>query len=159
MAQFSIKQYIQAFVDYYARYDRNFDYTFTEVSGVNGLEGILSGAVQFDNFMATDSTGDGYIVMNPNGGYFIRRVATVFIVRKYAYGNMADQLDQVQQCRLWFKRILRQMVKDQDDLKNQLIYLNTERVAFRELAPEMAEHFTGLYFMLEFSQPYDVLND
>lgn len=158
MAQFSIKQYIQAFIEAHKN-DTGFDWKFTEVSGVNGLEGILSGAIMDDNFMATDSTGDGYIVQNQNGGYFIRRVATVFVVRKYEYGNMADMLTKMQDCRLWFKRILRQMVRDQDDLKNQLIYLNTDRVAFRELAPEMAEHFTGLYFMLEFSQPYDVLND
>lgn len=136
-----------------------FDFQFTEVSGLDGLEGILSGQVYFDNFVAVDATGDGAIQQQRNGGYFITRVGTVFIVRKYQYGDMADMLNQMRICRFWFKRILRRMVAEQEQLKKHLIYLNTERLAFREFAPETAGHFTGLYFMIAFQQPYDVLND
>lgn len=158
MSEFSIKNYVSAFVEAHKN-DKGFDFAFTEVSGINGLEGILQGQTADDNFIATDSTGDGYIFQQRNGGFFIRRVATVFIVRKYGYGNMGDMLDEVQVCRVWFKKLLRQMVADQKELENKLIYLDTERVAFRELAPELAAHFTGLYFMLEYHQPYDLLND
>lgn len=159
MSEFSIKDYISNFVAEQSETVKDFDYTFTEVSGLNGLEGILSGQTAYNNFIATDSTGNGFIQQQRNGGYFIKRVATVFIVRKYKYGNMADMLDKVEDCRLWFKRILRQMVADQENLNNRLIYLNTDRVAFREFAPEVSGHFTGLYFMFEYLQPYDVLND
>lgn len=158
MNEFSIKNYVQAFVNAH-QHDEDFDFVFTEVSGVNGLEGILQGQTAADNFIATDSTGDGSILQQVNGGFFIRRVAAVFIVRKYAYGNMADMLDKVVVCRRWFKRLLRQMIADQLKLADNLIYLDTERVAFREFAPEVSGHFTGLYFMLEFHQPYDLLND
>lgn len=158
MSEFSIKSYIEAFVEAH-KLDEGFDFAFTQVSGINGLEGILQGQMADNNFIATDSTGDGHIFQQHNGGFFIKRVATVFIVRKYAYGDMTDMLDKVKTCRLWFKKILRQMIADKEALNNKLIYLNTERVAFRELAPEMAAHFTGLYFMLEYHQPYDVLND
>ena len=57
------------------------------------------------------------------------------------------------------KVILRNMVKDQANLALNLIYLNTERVMFREFAPESSAHFTGLYFMIEYEQPYNMLSD
>ena len=159
MSTFKIKDYIATIAANVLSHVEGYDFQLTEVSGLAGLEGIISGSTTYDNFIATDSTGDGYIVQNRNGGYFIRRVATVFIVRKYDYGNMADMLNEIEVCRNYFKLIMRQMVKDQPNLQLNLIYLNTERVPFREFEPETSAHFTGLYFMIEYEQPYNLLSD
>lgn len=161
MATFDIQTYIKNLCDNFAhlQIEPPFDFEFTEVSGVNGLEGIISGSPKYDNFVASDATGDGSILQQRNGGYFIRRVATVFIVRKYKYMDMSDMRLKMENCRYWLKRIIRQMVADETMLKNNLVYLNTERIAFREFAPEVSAHFTGLYFMIDFNQPYDILND
>lgn len=159
MGEFDIKTYIAGVAENVLSHVEGYDFQLTEVSGIGGLEGILSNQATYDNFIATDSTGDGYLVQYRNGGYFLRRVATVFIVRKYAYMNMADMLDKVKECRKYFNLILRQMVTDQPDLQKKLIYLNTERVAFREFEPETSAHFTGLYFMLEYDQPYNIWSD
>lgn len=159
MNSFNLKSYMTAIVDNHLSTLPHFDFSLTEVSGLGGLEGILSGQVHQNNFIATDSTGDGYISQHSNGGYFLRRVATIFIVRKYQYGNMADMLVNVEICRAIFKRILRQMIADKDKLANNLVYINTERIAFREFEPETSAHFTGLYFMLEYEQPYNILSD
>lgn len=136
-----------------------FDYTLTECSGINGLEGILAEQTHADNFIAIDATGDGSILMQPNGGYYIRRVLTLFVVRKYEYGNMADMLAKMVDCRKAMKKILRRMVHDSPVLAKNMLYINTERIALREFAPEISGHMTGLYFMLEFNQPYNLLTD
>lgn len=162
MATFDIKTYIENLCDFFAhlQIEPPFDFEFTQVSGLNGLEGVISGQSHYDNFIATDATGDGYIVQNRgNGGYFLRRVATVFILRKYKYMDMNDMLAQMEVCRSYFKRIVRHMVHDQKDLELNLIYLDTERIAFREFEPETSAHFTGLYFMIEYEQPYNLLSD
>lgn len=159
MSTFDLKTYIANLEETVLKNIEGYDFTLTEVSGVNGLEGILQGQTAADDFIATDCTGDGYIVQNKNGGYFMRRVGTVFIVRKYQYLNMADMLDKMEVCRKYFKIILRHMVADQKNLELNLIYLDTERVAFREFEPETSAHFTGLWFMIEYEQPYDLLSD
>lgn len=159
MNTFNVKEYIAQIAQSVLSLQPDYDFQLTEVSGLAGLEGIISGQVAFDNFIATDSTGDGSLLQYPNGGYFMRRVATVYIMRKYPYFNMAEMLVQMEKCRKYFRLILRQMVKDAPDLKNNLVYLNTDRVPFREFAPETAAHLTGLYFMFEFDQPYDLLSD
>lgn len=159
MNTFNIKAYIARVAETVLSLQPGYDFQLTEVSGLAGLEGIVSGQVAYDNFIATDSTGDGSLLQQPNGGYFIRRVATVFIMRKYPYMDMAQMLTEMDKCRKYFRLILRQMVKDAPNLQNNLVYLNTDRVTFREFAPETAAHFTGLYFMFEFSQPYDLARD
>ena len=159
MSTFDIKEYIAQIAQSVLSLQPDYDFQLTEVSGLAGLEGIISGQVAYDNFIATDSTGDGSLLQQSNGGYFLRRVATVFIMRKYPYMDMAAMLDEMKRCRKYFRLILRQMVKDYPVLANNMVYLNTDRVTFREFAPETAAHFTGLYFMFEFSQPYDLLSD
>jgi hypothetical protein len=159
MSTFNLKTYIANLAENVLQNIPGYDFQLTEVSGVNGLEGIISGQTAYDNFIATDATGDGYLVQNANGGYFINRVCTVFIVRKYQYMNMADMLDKMEVCRRYFKIILRNMVKDREQLKLNLIYLNTERVAIREFEPEISAHFTGLFFQIGYEQPYNLLSN
>ena len=157
MSTFDIKEYIAQVAQNVLSQQPDYDFQLTEVSGLAGLEGIISGQVAYDNFIATDSTGDGSLLQQSNGGYFLRRVATVFIMRKYPYMDMAAMLDEMKRCRKYFRLILRQMVKDYPVLANNMVYLNTDRVTFREFAPETAAHFTGLYFMFEFEQPYSLV--
>lgn len=159
MSTFNLKTYIANLAENVLQNIPGYDFQLTEVSGVNGLEGIISGQTAYDNFIATDATGDGYVVQNANGGYFMRRVSTIFIVRKYQYMNMADMLEKMEVCRQYFKIILRNMVKDQERLKLNLVYLNTSQVAFREFEPETSAHFTGLFFQIEYEQPYNLLSD
>ena len=157
MSTFDIKEYIAQIAQSVLSLQPDYDFQLTEVSGLAGFEGIISGQVAFDNFIATDSTGDGYVYQQPNGGYFMRRVATVFIMRKYQYMDMAAMREEVEKCRRYFNLIVAQMVADQPNLETKLIYLNTERIVIREFEPETSAHFTGLYFMLEFSQPYSLV--
>lgn len=156
---FKIKDYIANVAENVLSHVEGYDFTLTEVSGLGGLEGIINGQTSADNFIATDSTGDGSLLQAANGGYFMRRAATVYIMRKYTYMDMAQMLTEMETCRDYFRRIVRQMVKDAPDLKNNLVYLDTERIVFREFEPEISAHFTGLYFMLEFQMPYDLLTD
>ena len=159
MSTFDIKEYIAQIAQSVLSLQPDYDFQLTEVSGLAGLEGIVSGQVAFDNFIATDSTGDGSVLQQSNGGYFLHRATTIFIMRKYPYMDMAAMLDEMKRCRKYFRLILRQMIKDSPVLANNMVYFNTDRVTFREFAPETAAHFTGLYFVFGFSQPYDLLSD
>ena len=61
MNTFNIKDYIAQVAENVLSAQPDYDFQLTEVSGLGGLEGIVSGQVAFDNFIATDSTGDGYV--------------------------------------------------------------------------------------------------
>ena len=48
------------------------------------------------------------------------------------------------------------MIVDEDDLKNDLVYLHSENVMSRELGQYFMSGCTGLYFMVEVSEPIDL---
>lgn len=137
------------------RFAKEHGFVLREVSGIDGVEQLLSSPDQ-DCIVAVDSTGDGTTYQASNGGMWIRRVYTIFIVRRYHYGDMEDYRQRMSECRNLFRQLHSRMLRDKLDLAKLLTYLDTSTVQFRELAPETSTHYTGLYFMLQYDEPYDL---
>lgn len=51
------------------------------------------------------------------------------------------------------------MIVDSDRLDNELIYLHTENILSRELGQYFLNGCTGLYFMIDVSEPVDLKFD
>lgn len=133
-------------------------FVLREISGIEGAEGILS-SMGKPSIIAVDSTGDGTTFQANNGGMWIRRVYTIWLVRHYKYGDMADYRKKIEQCRNLFQQLHSRMLRDKKDLENKMLYLDVSTIRFHELAPEISSHYTGLYFLLQFDEPYDLSYD
>lgn len=129
-----------------------------EISGIEGAEGILS-SMGKPSILAVDSTGDGSTYQARNGGMWIRRIYTIWLVRHYKYGDMEDYRKKMDECRTLFQQLHSRMLHDKSYLENNMLYIDSSTIQFHELAPEISSHYTGLYFMLQFDEPYDLSYD
>lgn len=72
---------------------------------------------------------------------------------------MNDRQQQLAICRELFQQLMSKMIVDEDDLENDLVYLHSENVMSRELGQYFMSGCTGLYFMIEVSEPIDLVFD
>ncbi|MDE6126591.1 MAG: hypothetical protein K2G30_06520, partial [Muribaculaceae bacterium] len=62
-------------------------------------------------------------------------------------------------CRDLFRQVMSRLIVDGDDKKNELVFLHTETVLSRELGQYFMNGCTGLYFMIDVSEPVDLVYD
>ncbi len=127
-------------------------------SGLNGLQEAIDKFRMASAFFCIDDTTDG-TTFERNGGYFQRRVFTVFLLKNYQFDNMQDRMDSLMVCRRLFAQLYSRMLVDSDRLYNELIYLNTNRVHFREIENYFLNGCTGLYFMIDVDEPVNLAYD
>ena len=96
-------------------------------SGINSLEEVLENFRRQSAFFAVDDTNDG-VTERRSGGFFKKRTFTVFLMKRYTF----------------------------NDMSNELVYLNTDNVYMRELGEYFINGCTGLYFMIDVSEPIDL---
>lgn len=128
----------------------------------SGIESMQEPLQQFRNksaFFCIDDTTDGAIFRGRAGGHYTKRVFTVFLLRRYRFDDMDDRQQQLSICRELFQQLMSKMIVDEDDLKNDLVYLHSENVMSRELGQYFLSGCTGLYFMVEVSEPIDLIYD
>lgn len=128
-------------------------------SGIETLQGPLQQFRTANAFFCVDDTNDGATFRGRNGGWFKKRTVTVFLLHRYSMKDMSSYETALGKCRQLMQQLLTRMLMDEDTLSNDLVYLRTESVLSRELGQYFLNGCTGLYFMVEVSEPVDLTYD
>lgn len=131
-------------------------FKFCTCSGIESLQGPLDRFRTTNAFFCLDDTNDGQLFQGKNGGWFKQRTFTVFILHRYRFNDESDRAAKLAVCRSLFRQIMTKMIVDADDWRNELVYLHTENVLSRELGQYFLNGCTGLYFMIDVSEPVDL---
>lgn len=134
-------------------------FKFCTCSGIESLQGPLDRFKTDRAFFCLDDTNDGALFQGKGGGWYKRRTFTVFILHRYAFRDETDRASQLAICRDLFRQIMSRMIIDADDLQNELVYLHTDNVVSRELGQYFMNGCTGLYFMIDVSEPVNLKFD
>lgn len=132
------------------------NFKFCTCSGIETLQGPLQQFRTANAFFCVDDTNDGATFRGRNGGWFKKRTLTVFLMHRYNMKEMATYETALAKCRKLFLQLLTRMLIDEDSLSNEMVYLRTESVLSRELGQYFLNGCTGLYFMVEVSEPVDL---
>lgn len=124
-------------------------------SGISSLEGVLANFRREQAFICVEDTNDSTTEEN-SGGFFSRRAFTVFIMARYRYDDMDDREQKLNICRQIFRQFHSRMLMDREHLSQELAYLNVERVSSREFGQYFINGCTGLYFMVDLSEPINL---
>lgn len=125
-------------------------------SGINSLEEVLQNFNRQSAFFSVDDTNDG-VTERRSGGFFKKRTFTVFIMKKYRHNDMVSRQASLDICRQIFRQVHSRMLRDKERMSNELIYLNTDNVYSRELGEYFINGCTGLYFMVDVSEPINLI--
>ena len=128
-------------------------YKFTEVSGVDNLEGVLQNSRHEKKFFAVDDSEEGITYRGAGGGYFERRQYTVFILGKATYGDMVKRAEVLVEARRIFRSLVTKLIKD----KSSIPLVNLEQIRFFEVPPAFATGCSGLYFNFTVENPIELI--
>lgn len=134
----------------------NNGFTFCTCSGMESLQGPLDRFKTCNAFFCLDDTNDGAMVKGRSGGWFMKRTLTVFLLHRHKFRDEADRTAKLGICRTLFRQLLSRMIVDADDIRNEMIYLDTANVLSREFGQYFMNGCTGLYFMIDVSEPVDL---
>lgn len=134
-------------------------FRFCTCSGIESLQGPLDRFQTDSAFFCLDDTNDGQLFRGNSGGWFKRRTFTVFLLHRYEFDNEDDRAARLGLCRDLFRQVVSRLIVDGDDMKNELVFLHTETVLSRELGQYFMNGCTGLYFMIDVSEPVDLVYD
>lgn len=134
-------------------------FRFCTCSGIETLQGPLDRFKRDNAFFCIDDTNDGAMFLGRGGGWYKKRTFTVFILHRYTFRDESDRAEKLGLCRRLFRQVMSRIIIDADDLQNELIYLHTDNVMSRELGQYFMNGCTGLYFMLDVSEPVDLRFD
>ena len=123
-------------------------------SGINSLEEVLQNLQRQSAFIAIDDTNDAAIEQR-GGGWFKARTFTVFLMKRYKFGDMADRQQQLDTCRQLFRQIHSKLIIDKET-NDELMYMDVSRIYSREFGQYFINGCTGLYFMLTLHEPVDL---
>lgn len=132
---------------------------FCTCSGIDLMQGPLARFRTEQAFFCVDDTNDGVLFQGRSGGWFKKRTFTVFIVHRFRADDMADRSLKMDICRSVFRQVASRMIVDADDLKNDLVYLHVDNILSREFGRDFMNDCTGLYFMIDVSEPVDLQFD
>lgn len=130
-------------------------FKFCRVTGLGGMEEALANLKRERCFFCIDDTTDGATIRR-SGGFYKRRVYTVFLLKRYKFGDMSAHRDALNVCRQLFDQIVSRMLIDKDKLDSDLIYMNTDRIHFREMEKYFLSGCAGIYFMIDVDEPLDL---
>ena len=114
-------------------------------SGINSLQDVLDNFRKRSAFICIDDTNDA-AVEQIGGGWFKKRTFTVFLLIRYKYDDMTDRAEKLDICRQLFRQFHSRMIRD--------------KYIYEDLDLSFGEYFisgcTGLYFMVELTEPTDL---
>lgn len=137
----------------------DYSFKFCTCSGIETLQGPLEKFRTVNAFFCVDDTNDGALFQGKSGGWYKKRTFTVFIMHRYTFGTETSRQEALAVCRNLFRQVVSRMIVDSYDMKNELIYLHTETILSRELGQYFLNGCTGLYFMIDVSEPVDLKFD
>ena len=124
-------------------------------SGVGHLEGLLEAWHDTERFVCTSDVCEG-AALQRGGGWFMRRVFTVFVLARFDWGDSASQEAAMGLCRELYRQLLSRLLRDAEDAPPGLAYLNMADVRSTEIGGAFVNGCTGLYFMLAMDEPTDI---
>lgn len=124
-------------------------------SGVNYLEGLLEEYQDTAAFVATSDVCDESTLQR-GGGWFRRRLVTVFVLERFDWGDEDSRRGAMADCRELARQFLSRMLSDAEGLSNDMLYLNTGDVRCTEIGGSFLNGCTGLYFMMTMDEPTDL---
>lgn len=127
-------------------------FRFCTCSGLENLEEAIGQFRKVNNFFIFDDTTEGQEFKGAGGGYYHKRLFTVSLMRRYRLDDMEDRAKQLEICRQLFKQLVSRMIKDKEEAI-KLAYLKTDNILYREYGRAMFSGCTGLYFIVESSEP------
>ena len=128
-------------------------YKFSRVTGFEYLEDILDDLKQ-QAYLAVDDTDDG-VTVREGAGYFVKRVITVFILRRYKVGDQADRESKLAETRLIRNKFTARLIKD-SNTNDDLMYLDKTRFPYKEVPGYFAAGTCGIYFFVTVKEPTDL---
>lgn len=131
------------------------DFHFCTCTGIDGLEGVLTSFQKKKAFLVVDEVTTGQMVRH-GGAWFQRRTITVFLLHRCAYGNEVDRIEKLSLCRELLRQLTSRFILDEENLNNELIYLQTDNIPTTEIGAHFASGCTGLYFLINVDEPTDV---
>lgn len=134
---------------------RENDFFPCSCSGISHLEEMLSSSRSHKAFVCVSDVSEDS-TQRHSGGWFKRRVFTVFILCRYNTRSQDDYRDKIGVCRELFRQMHSRFLIDEHDLQNELAYLDVENIRSRELGGQFLNSCTGLYFMLSIDEPIDL---
>ncbi len=127
-------------------------------SGPMSLEGLLTNMKGHSRFVAIDDTNEGTVIEN-SGGFFKRVTVTVWILSKYKFNDMNDRENQLKLCRKVFRQFMSRILKDKYRWEMDFTYLLDRSIDTREIGRYFINGLTGVEFMLDIQQPFDLVYD
>ena len=128
-------------------------YKFSRVTGFEYLEDILDDVKQ-PAYLAVDDTDDG-VTVREGAGYFVKRVITVFILRRYKVGDQADRENKLAETRLIRNKLTARLIKD-SNTNADLMFLDKTRFPYKEVPGYFAAGTCGIYFFVTVKEPTDL---
>lgn len=130
---------------------------FCTCSGIQSLQGPLDRFRTANAFFCIDDTNDGALFQGKGGGWFKKRTFTVFLLHRYSLRDETARMSAMSICRKLFNQIMSRLIVDADDMKKDMIFLHTGNVMSRELGQYFLNGCTGLYFMIDVSEPVNLI--
>jgi len=130
-------------------------YLFTKVSSIGSLEGILANSRRDSYFFAVDDSQDGVTFRGAAGGFFERRMYTVFILGKADYGDQEKRDEVLEEAKQIYRHTLSKMIKD----KFSIPVVKLDQTRFYEVPPAFATGCSGLYFTVTVENPINLVYD
>lgn len=134
------------------RLTREKSFIHTTCSGINYLEGMLEQYQSAANIICTSDVCSES-TFQQSGGWFKRRVYTIFILMRYDYNDMTDYNDKISTCREILRQYQSRILRDSEALATRLLYIHTDDMRANELGSTFLNGCTGLYFMLSMDEP------
>ena len=131
-------------------------FEFCTCSGIESLQEPLDLFTTTNAFFCLDDTNDGALFRGRGGGFYKKRTFTLFLMHRYEFREMKEHSRVLGICRNLFNQIVSKLIVDADDLSNELIYLETGNILCRELGQYFLNGCTGLYFMIDVSEPVNL---
>ena len=127
---------------------------FCKVTSIAGLEEVTQNLTKENCFFAMDTVTDGSIIKK-GGGFFERQVYVVYLLKRFDLQDTDDNMAAMQLCRELRRQICSRLVHD-SELYDELTYLNTETILYRELDQALLSGLTGTFFTFNVDVPYNL---
>ena len=124
-------------------------------SGIGYLEDVLSRLRNERAFVCVSDVCEESITRH-GGGWFKRRVFTVFLLSRYNVRDTEDYRTKMNLCRELFRQFHSRFIVDEHRLQSELTYMAVDEIRSRELGGQFLNGCTGLYFMVALDEPTDL---
>ena len=123
--------------------------------GIGYLEDVLSRLRNERAFVCVSDVCEESITRH-GGGWFKRRVFTVFLLSRYNIRDTEDYHTKMNLCRELFRQFHSRFIVDEHRLQSELTYMAVDEIRSRELGGQFLNGCTGRYFMVALDEPTDL---